>query len=334
MKLFPVIILASIVVLVNNIAKAAEINGMPTVVEIKTFRDATRKQVVTRGKGFVWEGNGFILSVYQKLLDPDSQTLLTDIEVYVSKHNTWYNAELVGVEPTLNLSILKITPSQPLSVSSVVEYEQLEEGTPVYAPLGNGKFAEGVLTTLSERECYQENMTSTMHISTIPLNDNSIGTPIVDKNGNVVAIFTGYQPPEENSGSYLVDVSYLLPAFLATYIYDSLKYKKSMISPWTGFSVRRLTANEKQAFPTEQGEQGGIAIEEVWDNSPAEKLGIKSDDILLRFGHYPIESPADFQKWLYMYGVGHEVKLLLLRNKKYVEMNYKIEARPKWAVPR
>lgn len=333
MNTFSSLFFASFALLTTNIFIADQIIGIPTVVELRTFKDVKHEQEVTRAKGFVWEEDGFILSVYQKLLDPKTQQLLNDIEVFVPEHETWYRADLVGVEPTLNLSILKITPKQPLTVSRVTEYEQLAVGTQVFSPLANGEFAKGILKTLSKRECYQKNMTSTMNITDMILNEDSIGSPIVTQAGEVVGIYTGYQPPGAQLGGYSANVTHLLPAYLASYIFDSLKYKKSMISPWTGFSVRRLTSQEMRAFPTERGEQGGIAIEEVWKNSPAEKLGIRQDDVLLRLGHYKIESPADFQKWLYMYGVGHEVKLLLLRNREYIELNYNIEARPDWAVP-
>ena len=45
-------------------------------------------------------------------------------------------------------------------------------------------------------------------------------------------------------------------------------------------------------------------------------------------------SGGDFQKWLYMYGVGHPVKLMILRNgKDYLVTDYVIEERPAWAKP-
>ena len=65
------------------------------------------------------------------------------------------------------------------------------------------------------------------------------------------------------------------------------------------------------------------------------ELGIQVDDILVMFGYYPIHSEADFQKWLYLYGVEHKVKLTLIRNKtELVEFDYVIEERPVWAKPR
>jgi S1-C subfamily serine protease len=78
-----------------------------------------------------------------------------------------------------------------------------------------------------------------------------------------------------------------------------------------------------------------VAIEDVWENSPAEKLGIKVGDILVQFSYSRILSVADFQKWLYMYGVGHPVKLIILRNgTEHLTTDYVIEERPQWAKPK
>ncbi len=167
----------------------------------------------------------------------------------------------------------------------------------------------------------------------IPLNRNHLGTPVFNLDGEVVAIYTGYEPPANPEHRENPREKHLLPIQLAVNIYESLKYKKSMRSPWTGFSVIPLNAQQRAQFPTEKGDKGGIAIEYVWDNSPASTFGIQPGDILTRFGHYRILSPADFQKWLYMYGVGHTVRMVLLRDGQYRVHEYTIEERPDWAVP-
>ncbi len=127
----------------------------------------------------------------------------------------------------------------------------------------------------------------------------------------------------------------MLPIFLAFNVYESIKHRQSLASPWTGFSVRPLSGDEQARFPVADGRfQSGIAFDFIWDNSPASKMGLEKGDILVRFGHHPIHSPADFQKWLYMYGVGREVEIYVLRDGAVTVFDYTIEERPDWAVPR
>lgn len=78
-----------------------------------------------------------------------------------------------------------------------------------------------------------------------------------------------------------------------------------------------------------------MAIEYVWPGSPAEKLGLKENDILVQFSYNRILSVAEFQKWLYMFGVGQPVKLMILRNgNQYLVADYVIEERPASARPK
>lgn len=190
----------------------------------------------------------------------------------------------------------------------------------------------GRLVGLNDKLCYQESLTSTMLRAEIQLDKSSIGAPVFNVLGEVVAIYTGYQPVSQEDHAEHDEEVHLLPSFLARNIYDSLKFKKCMKSPWTGFSVKPLSDFEKEIFPIKQGDQGRIAIEYVWTNSPAEQLDIQPGDMLVRFGRYRIESPADFQRWLYMYGVGNKVKMVFVRNgHDYIIKDYLIEERPERA---
>ncbi len=313
---------------------------VPTIVNVETFTTSGKKRVsVAKSMGFVFESDGFILTAYANLTDLTTGRLLTDIEVSEPASGKVYPANIVGVEPTINLGILKIFAEHDLVPSKMVSRTGLQIGQEVYAATEltkkGSRYMAGRLVAMNNRECYQESLSSTMLRAELPLNTASIGSPIFNKAGEVVAIYTGYKAPVAEGHQEDEEETHILPSFLAMNIYESLKHKKSMHSPWTGFSVMPVDEKQRTIFPTKHGDKGGIAIEYVWQNSPAEKLGVKPGDILVRFGHYRIQSPADFQKWLYMYGVGHTVKLVFVRDlKEYKVLEYTIEERPDWAVPR
>ena len=317
----------------------AEPKTVPTVVKVKTYETDKAEQALQESMGFVFEQDGFILTSYKNLTDPETGRLITHIDVYIPSLDKTYPATIVGVEPTINLGILKIFADSELNPSQLVMKEGIQVGEAVYVPHdfdgGKPELTLGRITGLNNKECYQESLTSTMLSAELELDEHSIGAPVFNEKGNVVANYTGYQPQSADGHQEDDDEIYILPTFLANNIYDSLKSKNNLKSPWTGFSVTPLNEEQKHYFPTEHGDKGGIGIEYIWENSPAEKLGIEVDDILVRLGHYRIESPADFQKWLYMYGVGHHIKLVFLRNgKDYIIKEYTIEERPDWARPK
>ena len=323
--------------------------GLPQIVEVRASAEDDASSTIERHSlGFIVEREGFLLTSYQSLTMPGRGTLLPRIEVRIDSGAGMqtYPGEIIGVEPTLNFAVLKIHREGGFEASRVLREENLIPGDKLFAAtqteVSAESFVSGRLSAMNSKECYQADLTATMFAAEIEIPDTGIGGPVFNEKGEVLGMFTGYHPPElageealaEPDEADASEVTHILPIFLAFNIYDSIKQRQSLASPWTGFSVRPLNASEREQFPVAQGKfTGGIAFEYIWENSPAEAMGLQVDDILLRFAYYPILSPADFQKWLYMYGVGRTVKLYLLRDGEIFIKEYTIEARPDWAQP-
>lgn len=298
-------------------------------------------------QGFVIEAEGFVLTTYAPLVDPKIGALPDQLRVAVweSGVRSSHSASIVGIEPTLNLAILQLDVDRPLRASPMVRESEIVVGQPVIAAFVDGdrpRAVNGTISALSAKECYQESLTATMLRAVIALPEAAVGAPLRTENGAVVALNTGYQPPPdaepvpaEAEHALRPGETPVLPIELAMNIYEGLKQRRNMHSPWTGFSVRSLTEAERAHFPTVRRHQGGVAIEHVWNGSPAEKMGVQVDDILVQFAHYHVTSVAEFQQYLYSYGVGPQVELVFVRGgADYLVADYTIEERPDWAKPR
>ncbi len=314
---------------------AAEPMPVPTVVTVDAAADASGEH---RALGFVTEREGFVLTTYHTLVDPDTSELLTDLTVTLRADGRRFPARIVGVEPTIDLAVLEIVSDETFEPSSVKRERALDVGSEIYVPTTlDGQdlaLARGRVAGLNTRECYQESLTSTMFRAEIALPVGATGGPVFTKEGAVIGLYTAYAPEAEEGHVDDPDELHILPIFLAFNIYDSIKQKRSLESPWTGFSVRSLNDDERAMFPASRGHRGGIGIEHVWPKSPAERMGIQPGDVLVQFSHNRIESVGDFQKWLYMYGVDAPVKLVFVRDGEYLVVDYVIEERPTWAKPR
>ncbi len=330
----------------------------PTLVRIEGYLTPTATPA-NRCLGFIVEADGFLLTNYQNLTDPATGRLLDDLRVTLPSDpaQTVYPARIIGVEPTLNLAILKIDAPTSLSavdasVFFVPSQIALGKEPAVATPLA--AFADdltspspgpasglplrrlaGEVIGLNTRQCYQESLTSTLFRSNLALAETSVGGPVfLPETGEVVALYTGYKPTPMPGHIETPGETFLLPITLCFNIYDSLKQKRSLLSPWTGFSVRALTEAEQRHFPTAKRHRAGVALESIWPDSPAERMGLRVDDILVQLAYNRVESVADFQKWLYLNGVGQRVKLLILRDgTEYLTADYLIEERPAHARP-
>lgn len=307
------------------------------VARIQGFEKSLEDQPASQCLGFVVESAGFILTNYQGLVQQGSGRLLEHFKVTLGDKS--YPAEIIGVEPTLSLGILKVESTESFEPVVSALKRTAAPGDAIQAVSfveGNAGFIDGQVTALNTKQCYQESLTSTMFRAKITIPMESVGGPVFYADtGEVAAIHTGYKPVPEPGHEENAEETHLLPINLCFNIYDSIKQKKSLRSPWTGFSVRPLNEAEQRFFPTGKKHNGGVAIEHVWKDSPAEKLGIREGDILVQFAFSRILSVADFQKWLYMYGVEAPVKLVFLRNgTEYLMADYVIEERPQWARPK
>jgi len=297
----------------------------------------TASKEFSRGLGFIVEKEGFLLTTYRSLVVPSTEDLHETF--HVRSGNREFTAEIIGVEPTIDLAILKMetedtfTPVVAATKREITPGQKLEATSFGEATL---TMIPGTVTALNTKQCYQHSLASTMFRARIAIPVSSIGGPVFHADtGEVAAIYTGFKPTPEPGHEEVEGETHLLPIELCFNIYESLKTKRSLKSPWTGFSVRPLTDAERAFFPTLKKHHGGVAVEEVWENSPAQKMGVKEGDILVQFSYNRILSVADFQKWLYMYGVGQPVKLIFLRNgTDYLATDYTIEERPEWAKPK
>lgn len=307
--------------------------GVPALASVIAFR---KDQAPQRHQAFVVEAEGFLMTRYEALIDPDRGTLLDRIEVELAETpGRRYPATIVSVEPTLHFAVLKIDAGHRIGASTILDRERIVPGLAVYAVAGEpgpaARHVRGTVSGLNSKECYQESLSATMLKLAIELPDEALGGPVFDADGAIIGLHTGDSTPDDADAP---GERHVLPIFLAFNIYDSIKQKKSFRSPWTGFSVRPLTEAEQAIFPIRRF-FGGIAIEYVWKDSPADRLGLREGDILVRFAYYPIRTPAAFQKWLYLYGVGETVKLHFIRNgQEYLSHDYLIKERPAWAKPR
>jgi S1-C subfamily serine protease len=300
------------------------------------------------GSGFVVSADGYVLTCRHLLLaDGERLADAVDVELANRRHVL---SRVVGVEPSLNLAVLKL--------------EVLPEGRPptlVPAPIGDSdrvvlgqwalalgerwgpgrSYAVGTFARLPERQCYQEELSATLLESSAQIHPEAWGGPLATIRGEVVGITTP-SPAQLTGMSELaagagVPATSALPTNVALGIYEALKVKESRQSPWLGFSVLDM-ATARRRLRGGSGARGlrrtGVYIDDVFAPSPASRAGIAVGDSLVALDGVPLHSVLDFQKWLYLSGVGRTVDLEIVRGGETRHERVRIEARPPEAVPR
>ncbi|MBM4247299.1 MAG: PDZ domain-containing protein, partial [Deltaproteobacteria bacterium] len=292
---------------------------------------------VRSGSGFVVDEAGLVLT-RDRLLRGGQDELAALVDVELADH-THRVATVVGSEPTLDLAVLQIAePSDGTSQSpppvALGDSDRLAIGQWVLAlgdPPGNEQtFAVGIVSAPPVRQCYQQELSATRVQSSLAIPERALGGPVVDIQGRVVGLGVGEPrgaaPPPGSPGT-----GHVLPINLVLNLYEALKVAHSTRSPWLGISVLELdrmarsatTEKAKAALPV-----NGIGIDDVFVPSPAAAAGVQPGDFLVEMGGHAIQSVGDFQKWMYVLGIGARVELGLLRDGQPLRATVTIEARP------
>lgn len=255
-------------------------------------------------------------------------------------------AEVVGIEPTLKLAVLRcaVFPSwakptmQPLRFG---DSDALEVGSwlvGVGDPLGPERFlGTGLLAAKPSRDCYQELLSATYMQATMLTPADAEGGPLVDVAGNVVGMLARLELEGVGQTASLGS-TWALPSKILQGLYESIRVAGTSQSPWLGFSVMSraeiATTRGLPAFQAMPKPSHGILIENVFAPSPASLAGIQPDDFLTHVAGVQIHAPVDFQRQLYLAGVGAKVELKLFRAGEEFVVTLAIEARPEAAKPR
>jgi serine protease Do len=301
---------------------------------------------VGAASGFVVAQNGDVLTCYHALRKADgSPADLIDVE---SHDGVRVIAELVGAEPTVNLAILRpvVAPqgrSASFKVARFGDSDALKTGQLVFGvgdPAGPEKyFALGTFVSRPSRDCYQEQLSAFYLQAALVVPAQAYGGPLLNLAGEVVGVLSPRRPkPGVEAAEPRTGLELALPSKIVVGLYDSLKQARSTRSPWLGFAImsREEVATSKgvEAFNAMAKPRHGVLIESVFKPSPAAAADIRPGDFLVFFDRLGVFTPVDFQRYLYLAGIGKKVKLELFRNGEKIERELTIEARPPEAMPK
>jgi serine protease Do len=296
--------------------------------------------------GFVVAATGEILTCNHALRRPDGA--LPDLLEIETFEHARILGEIVGAEPTVNLAIVQATVfpnshDKKLHALSFGDSEAMGTGHWTLAfgdPAGPERFfAVGTFVAQPSRDCYQDLLSAFYLQVGLVAHPEAYGGPLVDLQGEVIGILA---PRQVSAGKWAASprlgIEFGLPSKIVSGLYDSIRTVRSFQSPWLGFAVMSrpeiAAARGVQAYEAMNKPRNGILIENVFQPSPAAELGIQPGDWLVTFGKTRIFTPVDFQRALYLAGIGAKVELELCRDGSTFVREATVQLRPAAATPR
>ncbi|MGG0943974.1 serine protease HtrA [Bacillus subtilis] len=246
---------------------------------------------------------------------------------------TEVTAKLVGSDSLTDLAVLQISDDHVTKVANFGDSSDLRTGETVIAigdPLGKDLsrtvtqgIVSGVDRTVSMSTSAGETSINVIQTDAA-INPGNSGGPLLNTDGKIVGINSMKISEDDVEG-----IGFAIPSNDVKPIAEELLSKGQIERPYIGVSMLDL---EQVPQNYQEGTLGlfgsqlnkGVYIREVASGSPAEKAGLKAEDIIIGLKGKEIDTGSELRNILYKDAkIGDTVEVKILRNGK--EMTKKIK---------
>jgi serine protease Do len=230
-------------------------------------------------------------------------------------------AEVLGEDPPSDLAVVRFTPGEEPTTATLGEAGNLVVGQLVVAignPLGfQRSVTAGVVSALGRSIRGESGRLIENVIQTdAAINPGNSGGPLADASGRVVGINTAIIGGAQGIG-FAIPVS---NAFRR--VIFSLVTEGRVRRAYLGVAVVSRPARERDDF------EGGAGVESVAPNSPAERAGVKPQDVIVGFGDEPVRSNDDLLSRLDESAIGRDAQLRVLRGGRELSLKVRPQELP------
>lgn len=267
------------------------------------------------GSGVIISADGYVVTNSHVVDEAD------EIIVRLFDDKTEFSAELIGQDPKNDLALLKIESKEAFPFVPFADSDKTRVGDVVVAvgnPFGlGGTVTAGIVSALGRN--INQGPYDDFIQTDAAINPGNSGGPLVSAEGEIVGINTAIL--SRSGGSQ--GIGFAVPANTVNLIVEQLKAHGRPIRGWLGVRIQTVTDELAEAFELE--ENAGALVAGVVEDSPADKAGIESGDIILTFAGKAIETMQDLPKLVAETPVGDKVKVVVLRDEKRKNLTVKID---------
>ncbi len=262
------------------------------------------------GTGFIISADGYILTNNHVVNGAD------EIMVKLSDGRD-IRAELKGTDDKLDVALLKIIDKSPLPFAELGDSDRLEVGEWVMAignPFGLAHTVTAGIVSAKGRVIgsgpYDDYIQTDASI-----NPGNSGGPLFNGSGKVIGINTAIIANGQGIG-------FAIPINMAKSVVEQLKSTGKVVRGYIGVNFDKLSPNLAKSLGLKS--EKGVIITNVEKDSPADKAGMKVEDVIVEFDGKPVNAQTDLPKVVAAAPVGKDVKVALFRKGKKVVLTVKV----------
>lgn len=273
--------------------------------------ESTRSQpLVGQGSGVIVSSDGYILTNSHVVNEMDSINILLN-------DGREFPAKVLGQDTDSDLALIKIDALE-LPYLTLGDSDELEVGQWV-AAIGNPFGLQATLTAGVVSAKSRNNLDIVPYADFIQtdaaINRGNSGGPLLTLDGEVIGINTAIAT---NASSGYMGVGFAIPSNMAKHVMDEILSDGKVTHGFLGVGLQSIDYHLAQAFGLKKVE--GALVTNVLKDSPAEKAGLQTEDIIIAYNGRPVENAATLRNAVYMMKPGTQIKLTILRKDQQIEV--------------
>tara|TARA_A100001234_G_scaffold206517_1_gene203014 strand:- start:776 stop:2164 length:1389 start_codon:yes stop_codon:yes gene_type:complete len=278
------------------------------------------RPVVSTGSGFIISSDGYLLTNNHVVEDAD------EVKVSLGDRRE-YKAEIIGTDPRSDVAVLKID-AEDLPTLKIGKSEKLRVGEWVVA-IGSPfqlrfSVTSGIVSAKGRSIPNGSDSTYVPFIQTdVAINPGNSGGPLFNLDGEVIGINSQIYT---RSGGYM-GVSFAIPIDYAMDVADQLRENGYVARGWLGVSIQEVTSELAEALGMEIPK--GALVSQIIEDSPAEKSGLKEEDVILFFDGEEIFYSSDLPLTVGSIRPESKVNAMILRDGKKKTVQVTVGELPK-----
>ena len=262
------------------------------------------------GSGFVVDRDGTIVTNYHVVDGADKITVtLSD--------GKKFEAQVLGKDQKTDIAVIKIKALQSLPAVSLGDSDRLEVGEWVMAignPFGLDRTVTSGIVSAKGRQIGAGPYDNFIQTDA-SINPGNSGGPLVNLRGEVVGMNTAIF--SQSGGN--IGIGFAIPANLVKEILPQLERKGKVVRGYVGLSLQSMTPDIAESLGIVGS--GGALVTEVVNGSPAQRAGLKSGDVIVKFDGRDIGNSSDLPSQVARVAPGTSVPLIIFRDGKKVSLS-------------
>jgi serine protease Do len=282
----------------------------------KFFGEQPQKDYKQRslGSGFIIDKDGYIVTNNHVIENADK------IKVKL-KDGKEYSAKIVGKDPSTDIALIKINAGDNLHVLPFGDSSTIKVGQWVVAigsPFGLEQTVTAGIISAKGRVIGSGPYDNFLQTDA-SINPGNSGGPLIDMQGQVIGINTAIIASGQGIG-------FAIPINLAKGVIEQLKAKGEVTRGWLGVVIQDINDDVADYYGIK--DKKGVLVTDVIKGDPADKAGIRPQDIILEVNDKKVETSRDLTSLVANIPVGEKVKITVLRNNKKQTFTVDVAKRP------